>query len=56
MGDVPAGTDVLGSPAYPIREFFRQVVALKRLATPRPTASAVKEGAGGRPATTRTSD
>ncbi len=32
MSDVPAGTDVIGSPALPIREFFRNVAALRRLA------------------------
>lgn len=32
MSDVPAGSDVLGSPAQPIRAFFRQVAALRRLA------------------------
>ncbi len=32
MRDVPAGTDVIGSPAIPTREFFRQVAALERLA------------------------
>ncbi|MGH7012761.1 MAG: UDP-3-O-(3-hydroxymyristoyl)glucosamine N-acyltransferase [Stellaceae bacterium] len=30
--NVPAGETVLGSPAYPVREFFRQVAALQRLA------------------------
>jgi UDP-3-O-[3-hydroxymyristoyl] glucosamine N-acyltransferase len=29
--DVPAGSVLLGSPAQPRREFFRQVVALKRM-------------------------
>ena len=32
MRDVAAGTDVLGSPALPIREFFRNVAVLRRLA------------------------
>ncbi len=32
MSDVAAGTDVIGSPALPIREFFRNVAALRRLA------------------------
>ncbi len=31
MADVPAGTDVVGSPAMPVREFFRQVATLRRL-------------------------
>ena len=35
MADVPAGADVVGSPCLPVREFFRQVVALKRLAAMR---------------------
>src|SRR6476620_9988341 len=30
--DVPAGVDVVGSPAQPKRDFFRQVAILKRLA------------------------
>lgn len=32
MADVPEGADVLGSPAEPVRTFFRQVAALRRLA------------------------
>jgi UDP-3-O-[3-hydroxymyristoyl] glucosamine N-acyltransferase len=32
MADVPAGADVVGSPAVPVREFFRQVATLRRLA------------------------
>lgn len=32
MSDVAAGTEVLGSPAMPVREFFRQVATLRRLA------------------------
>jgi UDP-3-O-[3-hydroxymyristoyl] glucosamine N-acyltransferase len=71
MADVPAGADVLGSPAYPVREFFRQVVALKRLAAGRqagPVAGdkpggdktggdkAGAERAGGTPAATKASD
>lgn len=31
MADVPAGADVVGSPAQPVREFFRQVAVLRRL-------------------------
>jgi UDP-3-O-[3-hydroxymyristoyl] glucosamine N-acyltransferase len=31
MSDVPAGADVVGSPARPAREFFRQVAVLRRL-------------------------
>jgi UDP-3-O-[3-hydroxymyristoyl] glucosamine N-acyltransferase len=32
MSDVPAGADVIGSPALPMREFFRNVAVLRRLA------------------------
>jgi len=32
MSDVPAGADVVGSPAQPAREFFRHVATLRRLA------------------------
>ncbi len=32
MRDVPSGVDVVGSPAQPKRDFFRQVAALKRMA------------------------
>ena len=32
MADVDKGAEILGSPAQPVREFFRQVVMLKRLA------------------------
>jgi len=39
MADVPAGADVVGSPSMPVREFFRQVAVLRRLArTQRPAA------------------
>lgn len=42
MGDVPAGAEFLGSPAMPVRAFFRQVATLRRLAeagrAPRPKA------------------
>jgi UDP-3-O-[3-hydroxymyristoyl] glucosamine N-acyltransferase len=31
MKDVPAGEEQLGAPAVPVKEFMRQVVALKRL-------------------------
>jgi UDP-3-O-[3-hydroxymyristoyl] glucosamine N-acyltransferase len=31
MADVPAGADVVGSPAQPARAFFREVAALRRL-------------------------
>ena len=35
MADVPASADVVGSPARPVREFFRQVALLRRLARER---------------------
>jgi UDP-3-O-[3-hydroxymyristoyl] glucosamine N-acyltransferase len=31
MTDVPAGADVVGSPAQPVKEFFRHVAVLRRL-------------------------
>jgi UDP-3-O-[3-hydroxymyristoyl] glucosamine N-acyltransferase len=31
MSDVAAGTEVVGSPAMPVREFFRQIATLRRL-------------------------
>lgn len=34
MRDIPAGDDQVGSPAMPVKEFMRQVVALKRLTKP----------------------
>ena len=34
MNDVPAGIDVVGSPAWPVREFFRASSALRKLARP----------------------
>ncbi|MBB3173252.1 UDP-3-O-[3-hydroxymyristoyl] glucosamine N-acyltransferase [Endobacter medicaginis] len=39
MSDVASGADVIGSPAMPFREFFRNVAVLRRLAR-RPEASA----------------
>lgn len=32
MGSVPAGSDVVGSPAEPVRDFFRGVATLRKLA------------------------
>ena len=32
MADVPAGADVVGSPAEPVRDFFRAVATLRKLA------------------------
>jgi UDP-3-O-[3-hydroxymyristoyl] glucosamine N-acyltransferase len=42
MADVAEGQDVVGSPAMPVRSFFRQVATLRRLAERKP-----KEGTGG---------
>ncbi len=39
MADVPAGADVVGSPAQPVKQFFRNVAVLRRL---------VREAAGRR--------
>ncbi|WP_043344820.1 UDP-3-O-(3-hydroxymyristoyl)glucosamine N-acyltransferase [Belnapia moabensis] len=36
MSDVPCGVALVGSPAQPRQEFFRQVAVLKRMARPRP--------------------
>ena len=48
MSDVPAGAQVLGSPAQPVRDFLRQVAVLKRLARRSPPgAAAGEEGTGG---------
>lgn len=44
MADVPAAADVVGSPAQPVREFFRQVATLRRLASARGRGPA--EGTG----------
>ena len=35
ISDVPAGAEVIGSPAVPVREYFRQVATLRRLAAGR---------------------
>ena len=43
MSDVPAGADVVGSPAQPLRTFFRQVAALRRLAKQDPRGRAGPE-------------
>jgi UDP-3-O-[3-hydroxymyristoyl] glucosamine N-acyltransferase len=44
MTDVAAGAEVVGSPAMPVKEFFRQVATLRRLAARGPRT------AGGRKA------
>jgi UDP-3-O-[3-hydroxymyristoyl] glucosamine N-acyltransferase len=38
MSDVDAGSDVVGSPAMPVREFFRNVAVLRRLARKGPAS------------------
>jgi len=55
MADVPAGADVVGSPAMPVREYFRQVATLRRLAGRSPGAAG-NNRAGGPPAANQTSD
>jgi UDP-3-O-[3-hydroxymyristoyl] glucosamine N-acyltransferase len=49
MNDVPAGSDVLGSPAWPARETWRAIAALKRLASGK-----TADGADARADTTKT--
>ena len=44
MADVPAGADVVGSPAEPVRDFFRGVATLRKL-TRRPKDSRPKDNA-----------
>jgi UDP-3-O-[3-hydroxymyristoyl] glucosamine N-acyltransferase len=59
MADVPAGADVVGSPAQPVKEMFRQIAVLRRLSRRGPRrglagadtggdagTDAVKDGAG----------
>lgn len=43
MGDVPAGADVIGSPAQPVRDAWRAIAALNRLAKPAARGAAVKD-------------
>ncbi len=45
MSDVAAGSDVVGSPAEPIRDFFRGVATLRKLAR-KPRAAVVGDNAG----------
>jgi UDP-3-O-[3-hydroxymyristoyl] glucosamine N-acyltransferase len=62
MSDVPAGADMLGSPAMPLKDFFRQVAVLRRLAGRKPGTADSKadhgggEAAGQAPARNRTAD
>ena len=44
MADVPAGAEVVGSPAMPAREFFRQVATLRRLAAVRGRGKGAPDG------------
>jgi UDP-3-O-[3-hydroxymyristoyl] glucosamine N-acyltransferase len=43
MSDVDDGAEVIGSPAMPVREFFRNVAVLRRLARRPPALSADTE-------------
>jgi UDP-3-O-[3-hydroxymyristoyl] glucosamine N-acyltransferase len=51
MADVPAGAEVVGSPAQPARAFFREVAAIRRLVReskrPRGTGSGTETDTGG---------
>ena len=55
MADVPAGAEVVGSPAQPLRAFFRQVSLLRRLAGQHARPADNKE-AGAVPAANKTAD
>ena len=48
MNDVPAGADVIGSPAQPVREFFRHVALLRKLARGRSADDAASRETKGR--------
>jgi hypothetical protein len=52
MSDVPAGADVVGTPAQPAREFFRHVAALRRLVREAATGRRPKGTASGTEADT----
>jgi UDP-3-O-[3-hydroxymyristoyl] glucosamine N-acyltransferase len=43
MGDVPAGADVIGSPAQPVRDAWRAIATLNRLAKPAVRGSPAKD-------------
>lgn len=45
MNNVPAGTDVVGSPAWPVRETLRAFAVLRKLAAPRPATTGEAGGA-----------
>ncbi len=46
MADVPAAQDVLGSPAQPVRSFFREVAVLRRMVRERRGAAGKASGPG----------
>ena len=46
MADIAAGADVVGAPAQPVREFFRQVATLKKLAARRGPGTAEAADSG----------
>lgn len=46
MSDVEAGADVIGSPAMPFREFFRNVATLRRLSKKMASGGADASGSG----------
>lgn len=46
MADVPAGADMVGSPAQPARAFFREVAALRRLARKERSSAGVTDQGG----------
>ena len=47
MADVPAGAEVVGSPAQPVRSFFREVAAVRRLVRERSKrANSATQGSG----------
>jgi UDP-3-O-[3-hydroxymyristoyl] glucosamine N-acyltransferase len=46
INDVPPGADVLGSPAWPVREFWRAVARLRRLAAGGDGKAAARTGGG----------
>ncbi|MBN8900116.1 MAG: UDP-3-O-(3-hydroxymyristoyl)glucosamine N-acyltransferase, partial [Rhodospirillales bacterium] len=54
MADVPAGAEVVGSPAQPVRAFFREVAALRRLVRDRGKARTRDATGGDRDGTTGT--
>jgi UDP-3-O-[3-hydroxymyristoyl] glucosamine N-acyltransferase len=46
MSDVPAKAELMGSPARPVKVFFRQLAVLKKLAAKRPSDEAARRPAG----------